>query len=180
MLSPSLTHRHTHTHYVSHSVSIMWLARQPFLFSFKSLFLSSPTTAREVLIHASGVSLPSLILTLNIRRPKYTSDHKSTLRTTMFHSFAGTFYPSSVIMTGGSSRSLLFLLSPTLFLQLGTGSVPVRAPHFELFEAFWPWIIWFGTWKVGSQLEPTNSSFSWTWSANCDGISGCGIFYSLE
>ena len=40
------------------------------------------------------------------------------------------------------------------------GSVPVRAPNFEPFGAFRPKINWFGTRKVGSQLEPKNSRFS--------------------
>ena len=47
-----------------------------------------------------------------------------------------------------------------LFHQHGTGSVPVRAPNFEPFGAFRPKINWFGTRKVGSQLEPKNSRFS--------------------
>ena len=47
-----------------------------------------------------------------------------------------------------------------LFHQHGTGSVPVRAPNFEPFGAFRPKINWFGTRKVGSQLEPKNGRFS--------------------
>ncbi len=42
--------------------------------------------------------------------------------------------------------------------------VLLRAPNFECFKAFRPQLTWFGTRKVGSQLEPKNSGFSLTWS----------------
>ena len=75
------------------------------------------------------------------------------------------FYIMSGVMVGIVCRKCMSVISGqlaliALFHQHGTGSVPVRAPNFEPFGAFRPKINWFGTRKVGSQLEPKNSRFS--------------------